>query len=715
MSLRIKKIVAAALVVVGMYAACAQSAVRDLANVADAYLDSSREKREQETAPTHIKEIFALAKKSAEEDFNVNFCGFFAGMSRHDAQALAEYYRLKDGEYSMDAAPGKAVSGLWFSLKGVRRITKGGSTLDELAQSVANRVGDLKKNYATGEYEHKTIDGVVVKLGHKGLTIKNDGIASQTPLATAAAAQKDKADADAAQKAAAEEAERERAAREIAQRAAAEEAARKERADKEAISRLIRDMIAIPGKRFKMGKYEVTQAQWQAVMGENPSNFKGDENPVEEVSWNDCKKFIEKLNALPEVKTSGLTFRLPTEAEWEYACRAGGTGDYCRLKDESEITKDTLARVAWYYTNSDGGTHSVGQKEPNSFGLYDMHGNVWEFCWEMDKEGKPLNFVIKGGSWFYYSGLYGATLSHVAKECEVSFENSHRRFFNLESNGRKDVGLRLVALTKEEVARIKEEKEAALQKAKEEQETAKEAAIREKKEIIPGIIKDMVAIPGKNFLIGKYEVTQKQWGALMDSKPGNFKGDNHPVVISDWYRGRCAGNPEYYGEVFLERLNATPEVKAAGLTFRLPTEAEWEYACHGGKKVERSFWSGKVDYGRLVDGTKLTEKTLGKVAWYLENSNRKTHPVGQKMPNAFGLYDMFGNANELCVEKKERKRKHSRSRTEEEDEEYEQFDRLMIKGGSCCMSDYAWAKGETTWYFSGVSDNPGFRLVADQK
>ncbi len=331
MSLRIKKIVAAALVVVGMYAACAQSAVRDLANVADAYLDSSREKREQETAPTHIKEIFALAKKSAEEDFNVNFCGFFAGMSRHDAQALAEYYRLKDGEYSMDAAPGKAVSGLWFSLKGVRRITKGGSTLDELAQSVANRVGDLKKNYATGEYEHKTIDGVVVKLGHKGLTIKNDGIASQTPLATAAAAQKDKADADAAQKAAAEEAERERAAREIAQRAAAEEAARKERADKEAISRLIRDMIAIPGKRFKMGKYEVTQAQWQAVMGENPSNFKGDENPVEEVSWNDCKKFIEKLNALPEVKTSGLTFRLPTEAEWEYACRAGGTGDYCRL------------------------------------------------------------------------------------------------------------------------------------------------------------------------------------------------------------------------------------------------------------------------------------------------------------------------------------------------------------------------------------------------
>ena len=81
---------------------------------------------------------------------------------------------------------------------------------------------------------------------------------------------------------------------------------------KELIPFLIRDMIAIPGKSFKMGKYEVTQAQWEAVMGENPSRFKGDDNPVEWVSWNDCKKFIEKLNALPEVKASGLTFRLPT-------------------------------------------------------------------------------------------------------------------------------------------------------------------------------------------------------------------------------------------------------------------------------------------------------------------------------------------------------------------------------------------------------------------
>ena len=399
MTTRIKMFGATLFAITGLYTACAQSTVRDLANIADAYTDRSREKREQAAAPEHVKEIFALAKKSAEEDFNVNFCGFFTGMSRHDANALAEYYKLKDGEYSIDATPGKAVSKLWFSLKGVRRITRGGNTLDELAQAVANRVGDLKRDFDSREWGHKTIDGIVVTFGGKGLSIQNVQVASQTPLATAEATRKDKADMDAAEKAAAEEAARKA-------RAAAEEAARKaraaaeeEKAAKEAMSSLIRDMIAIPGKNFKMGKYEVTQAQWQAVTGENPSKFKGDFNPVESVSWDDCKKFLEKLNSMPEVKASGLTFRLPTEKEWEYACRAGSTGDYCRLADGSEITKDTLGEVAWYNDNSDNKTHPVGQKKPNAFGLYDMHGNVWEWCEDLYRAGRSGR-VYRGGGWY---------------------------------------------------------------------------------------------------------------------------------------------------------------------------------------------------------------------------------------------------------------------------------------------------------------------------
>ena len=385
MTTRIKKCVAVALVAAGTCVACAQSAVRDLANVAEARADRFREKREQAAAPDHIKEIFALAKKSADEDFNVNFSGFFVGMSRHDAISLVEYYKLKDGEYSCEALPGKAVSQLWFSLKGVRRITKGGNTLDELAQAVANRVGDLKKDYDTREYERKTIDGVVVRLGNKGLSIQNDGVVSQVPLATAEAAQKDKADVDAVQK------------------AAAEEAARKGRVANEALLSLVKDMITIPDKNFKMGKYEVTQAQWQAVMGDNPSSFKGYENyPVENVSWDDCKEFLKKLNALPEVRASGVRFRLPTEAEWEYACRAGSTGNYCRLADGIEITADTLGKVAWYADNSGNKTHPVGQKKPNAFGLYDMHGNVWEWCEDLYSAGDSYR-VIRGGGWYYGS------------------------------------------------------------------------------------------------------------------------------------------------------------------------------------------------------------------------------------------------------------------------------------------------------------------------
>ena len=167
---------------------------------------------------------------------------------------------------------------------------------------------------------------------------------------------------------------------------------------KEAIKGVIRNMVAIPGKNFKMGKYEVTQVQWQAVMGENPSRFKGSENPVERVSWDDCKKFLEKLNAMPEVKESGLTFRLPTEKEWEYACRAGSTGDYCKLADGTAITESTLDEVAWYDDNSGNKTHPVGQKKPNAFGLYDMHGNVWEWCEDLYRAGYSYR-VFRGGSW----------------------------------------------------------------------------------------------------------------------------------------------------------------------------------------------------------------------------------------------------------------------------------------------------------------------------
>ena len=189
------------------------------------------------------------------------------------------------------------------------------------------------------------------------------------------------------------------------------------------VERLVAEMVQIPGRDYRMGKYEVTQAQWEAVMGENPSVFKGADHPVENVSLDDCQAFLEKLNAHPAARASGLVFRLPTEEEWETACRAGSTNDFCRLADGTEITEATLGRVAWYVDNgstrprwlsrflafaerlvdrvrevdwSETLSHKpVGRKEPNAWGLHDLHGSVWE--WTETAVGG--NRVSRGGSW----------------------------------------------------------------------------------------------------------------------------------------------------------------------------------------------------------------------------------------------------------------------------------------------------------------------------
>ena len=135
-------------------------------------------------------------------------------------------------------------------------------------------------------------------------------------------------------------------------------------------------------KSFALGKYDITQEAWYALMGVNPSSNKGRPLPVENVSWDDVQVFIQRLNA-----QTGKSYRLPTEAEWEYAARAGSTTDYSFGDDVSQ-----LGRYAWYTANSGGETHPVGEKQPNGFGLYDMHGNVWEWvqdCYISNYAGAP--------------------------------------------------------------------------------------------------------------------------------------------------------------------------------------------------------------------------------------------------------------------------------------------------------------------------------------
>ena len=161
------------------------------------------------------------------------------------------------------------------------------------------------------------------------------------------------------------------------------------------------DLVKIPGETYSMDKYLVTQAEYEKVMGKNPSYFKGSDLPVETVTWFAATSYCNKAGK-----------RLPTEREWEKAARGGTTSDYYWGNNESDIH-----RYAWYEGNSDRRTHPVGQKEPNRFGLYDMTGNVWEWI-ASGNNGKYK--VLRGGSWSYFpAGMrtassisYDASYSH---------------------------------------------------------------------------------------------------------------------------------------------------------------------------------------------------------------------------------------------------------------------------------------------------------------
>jgi formylglycine-generating enzyme required for sulfatase activity len=522
---------------------------------------------------------------------------------------------------------------------------------------------------------------------------------------------------------------------------------------------------------FYIGKYPVTQEQYQAVMGKNPSYFKTPvppetstaKRPVEKVTWYEALVFCNKLSMQeglnPTYRINGSTdpadwgsiptewssptidvwdavqmvagsdgYRLPTEAQWEYACRAGTTTAY--------NTGDTISDdTGWYADNSGGRTHEVGLKPPNAFGLYDMHGNVFEWCWDWlesytsDEQTDPTGPVSghyriqRGGSWedidfmlrsaFRYDSwfLWDSTIGFRVARNPPAVTHT----VTLDLGGGNPVSAQIVVEGKKVIRPPNPEKSgfefvnwysdpALTFLYNFDTPVSTDITLYAKWRVIT---EGMVWIPAGTFMMGspanepgresietrhqvtltngfymgKYPVTQAQYQAVMGTNPSKFKTPvspetstaKRPVEQVKWYDAivfcnklsmqeglspaytmyrddapyadgaaktwtnipaNWSTDPADWGTVPdrpIERWFAVRIVEASN-GYRLPTEAQWEYACRAGTATAYN------------TGNTISDDT----GWYKSNGENRTHEVGLKPPNAWGLYDMHGNVCEWC-------------------------------------------------------------------
>jgi formylglycine-generating enzyme required for sulfatase activity len=453
---------------------------------------------------------------------------------------------------------------------------------------------------------------------------------------------------------------------------------------------------------FYLGQYEVTQWEWMQVMGNNPSNFQNpppakplskqeqakltlDElqklkekedrdkenhwksHPVENVSWEDCQKYIERLNQ--KEKTAGWEYRLPTEAEWEYACR-GGSGrpvleygfDYYFERPANNL----LPEMANFQDSGKNRTCKVGSYKPNRLGLYDMHGNVWEWCQDEIpgdlKDPKAASQrVNRGGSWdndsgngraanrgVFASSVRYATLGlrlarvpvTVPAPANAPFDAEQARahqqawatHLGMTGETTNSIGMKLALIPAgkfrmgspdNEPGREKDDREGP----RHEVEITRPfylgvypVTVGQFREFVNARKYQTEAETG-----GAYGLRDGKWGIDRQAnwrKPGFQQTDTRPVVCVSWNDAQA----------FCAWLS-----KKEGRTYRLPTEAEWEYSCRAGTFTR--FYFGNDD------------SDLHNHAWYEGNSKPMTYPVGEKQPNAWGLCDMAGNVRNWCQDR----------------------------------------------------------------
>jgi formylglycine-generating enzyme required for sulfatase activity len=458
---------------------------------------------------------------------------------------------------------------------------------------------------------------------------------------------------------------------------------------------------------FWMFDTPCTQALWDTVMAENRSAFRGPNRPVDNVSWDDTQSFLARLRQL----VPGLELSLPSEEQWEYACRAGTSAP--RYADD-------LSAIAWYDANSGGETHPVGQKHPNGWGLYDMLGNVYEWCADAyrpcgrGERQASVDRVLRGVSWandgwnvraaYRFRDAPGIRSVIIGFRCaelrspgpgsrvERAASRSERR---AESRGDDEAAseARWLDLTGRDDARLPFPAVVPVRVLSDMDQLTIRTVVRPAwasaigrdgyglwadLKMAEGLFQRLRWIPPGRFLMGspageagRYDdegpqheetidqgfwmfdtpCTQAVWEAVMAQNPSRFRSPTRPVEQVSW--NDC--------QEFLDRLNRRLE----GLQLALPSEPQWEYACRAGTTT--ATYAGDLEIRGVYNAP-----VLNGIAWYGGNCgvefdlsdgydtsawrNKQYHferagtrPVGQKRPNGWGLYDMLGNVWEWCA------------------------------------------------------------------
>ncbi|MCA3010326.1 MAG: SUMF1/EgtB/PvdO family nonheme iron enzyme [Phycisphaerales bacterium] len=395
---------------------------------------------------------------------------------------------------------------------------------------------------------------------------------------------------------------------------------------------------------FWIGRYEVTQGEFQAVMGYNPSIFTGaayptwQPRPVENVTWNEAVTYCQNLTAMERAAgrvPHGYEYRLPTEAEWEYCCRAGTTtefhaGQTLTCTEAVYFADQATNSYCWSYDPKFGGTGV-----PNAWGLYDMHGNVAEWC--VDTSDVQTNALVNypsnnredpvtlGGA---YRVHRGGSYQSFLDRCR-----STSRAAEAQTNGRLYLGFRVVlapALVMPGMSVI----------------APGSFNIGSPEPVgVPPHFNQAVSTPVTNvtitrpFWMGEREVTQAEYVALMNSNPSFHKGPAYPnsgslpVENVTWYDAMA------YCAALTAREDALGRVPS-GYMYRLPTEAEWEYCCRAGTATEFSF----------APNLACSDAVFWMTATTAGCNITQPAPAGSFAPNTFGLYDMHGNVAEWCYD-----------------------------------------------------------------